>query len=125
MSFTRVVPVLRTFDTDKATEFYVDYLGMTIDWEHRFEPGLPLYRQVSRGELLLHLSEHHGDSTPGSVVYIYMTDVRGFHAELSEKFSVGHNKTGLTSMDGRTEFSVTDPFGNRLRFGELEQPTSP
>ncbi|MEX1009318.1 MAG: glyoxalase superfamily protein [Acidimicrobiia bacterium] len=120
MKFTSVVPILRTFDTDRATEFYVDYLGMTVDWEHRFEPDLPLYRQVSRGDLVLHLTEHQGDSTPGSVVYIYMTGVRDLHAELSEKFSVGRNKPGLESADGRTEFAVVDPFGNRLRFGELE-----
>lgn len=31
MEFARVVPVLRTFDTDKASEFYVDYLGMSVD----------------------------------------------------------------------------------------------
>lgn len=121
MKFTRVVPVLRTFDTDKATEFYVDYLGMTVDWEHRFEPDLPLYRQVSRGDLVLHLTEHHGDSTPGSVVYIYVTDVRALHAELSERASVGHNLPGLETSDGRTEFGVTDPFGNRLRFGEVPE----
>ncbi len=120
MKFTRVVPILRTFDTDKATEFYVDYLGMKVDWEHRFEPGLPLYRQVSRDDFVLHLTEHHGDSTPGAVVYIYMTGVRELHAQLSEKSSVGQNRPGLDSADGRTEFSVADPFGNRLRFGELE-----
>lgn len=120
MKFTRIVPVLRTFDTDKATEFYVDYLGMGVDWEHRFEPGLPLYRQVSRDDLVFHLTEHHGDSTPGAVIYIYMTGVRDLHAELSEKASVGHNQPGLGSSDGRTEFDVVDPFGNRLRFGELE-----
>lgn len=119
MKFSRVVPVLRTFDTEKATQFYVDYLGMSVDWEHRFEPGLPLYRQVSRGDLVLHLTEHHGDSTPGSVVYTYMRGVRDLHAELAEKASVGHNNPGLESVDGRTEFQVVDPFGNRLRFGEL------
>jgi ribosomal-protein-alanine N-acetyltransferase len=121
MKFTRVVPVLRTFDTDKATEFYVDYLGMSVDWEHRFEPGLPLYRQVSRADLVLHLTEHHGDGTPGSVVYVYMTGVRDLHAELSEKSSLGHNRPGLESAEGRTDFEVVDPFGNRLRFGEVDE----
>jgi ribosomal-protein-alanine N-acetyltransferase len=121
MDFTRVVPVLRTFDTDKATEFYVDYLGMTVDWEHRFEPGLPLYRQVSRGDLVLHLTEHHGDSTPGSVVYVYMTGVRELHAELSARSVVGHNRPGLEHTDRRTEFTVVDPFGNRLRFAEPDE----
>ena len=120
MKFSRVVPVLRTFDTEKATQFYVDYLGMSVDWEHRFEPGLPLYRQVSRGDLVLHLTEHHGDSTPGSVVYTYMRGVRDLHAELAEKASVGHNNPGLESVDGRTEVQVVDPFGKpRTLWGTL------
>jgi hypothetical protein len=34
---------------------------------------------------------------------------------------VGHNKPLLGEMDGRTEFYLVDPFGNRLRFGEIEQ----
>ena len=36
------VPILRSFDENKATEFYVDFLGFTIDWKHRFEATLPL-----------------------------------------------------------------------------------
>ena len=35
----RTVPVLRSFDEAKAREFYVDFLGFTVEWEHRFEPG--------------------------------------------------------------------------------------
>jgi hypothetical protein len=29
-------------------EFYVDFLGFKIDWQHRFEANFPLYLQVSR-----------------------------------------------------------------------------
>ena len=32
------VPVLRIFDVPRAVEFYCDYLGFTLDGEHRFEP---------------------------------------------------------------------------------------
>ena len=120
MKFTSVIPVLRTFDTDKATEFYVDYLGMKVDWEHRFEPDLPLYRQVSRNELVLHLTEHHGDSTPGSVVCVYVAGVRELHAELCTRSAIGHNTPGIDVETWGTEFQVTDPFGNRLRFTERE-----
>jgi hypothetical protein len=58
-------PILRIFDVAKAREFYVDYLGYAIDWEHRFERALPLYMQISRDDSTLHLSEHHGDGSPG------------------------------------------------------------
>lgn len=45
----------------------------------------PLYSQVSRGSLVLHLSEHHGDGTPGTHVFIWMKGIEEFHQELSEK----------------------------------------
>ena len=65
-NFTRVVPILRIFDIVKADEFYLGFLGFSVDWDHRFEPDAPLYRQISRGNLGLHLSEHHGDGCPRS-----------------------------------------------------------
>jgi catechol 2,3-dioxygenase-like lactoylglutathione lyase family enzyme len=58
--------VLRVFDQAKAEEFYIGYLGFTTDWEHRFEPDFPRYAQISGSDLIVHLSEHHGDGTPGS-----------------------------------------------------------
>ncbi|WP_369374059.1 glyoxalase superfamily protein [Promicromonospora sp. Populi] len=33
--------MLRIQDETYAREFYVDYLGFSVEWEHRFEPGLP------------------------------------------------------------------------------------
>ncbi len=36
VTFSRVVPILLIFDIDKVREFYVNYLGFAIDWEHRF-----------------------------------------------------------------------------------------
>jgi len=56
----RTIPILHVDSYEKATAFYVDWLGFTIDWEFRFEPGFPVYMQVSREGLLLHLSEHKG-----------------------------------------------------------------
>jgi Glyoxalase superfamily protein len=50
--------VLRSIDEAKAREFYVD-LGFAVDWEHRFEPGMPRYMQVSRAGIVFHISKHH------------------------------------------------------------------
>lgn len=77
-----VVPILRIFDEARAREFYVGYLGCTVDWEHRFDGRGPLYMQASRGSLVLHLSEHHGDGSPGQIVYVAVTGVLELHAEL-------------------------------------------
>jgi len=76
------VPILRIFDRAKAMEFYVDYLGFTLDWEHGYDDHSPLYAQVHRGATVLHLSEHHGDASPGGAVLVPVSDARCLHAEL-------------------------------------------
>jgi len=113
----RVVPVLRIFDVDKAKEFYVDYLGFTWDWEHRFGDNFPLYAQVSLGEFVLHLSEHYGDGTPGTVVYVEVRGVRAMHAELAAK-EYRYYKPGIEEDELGTCLNLMDPFGNRLRLNE-------
>jgi catechol 2,3-dioxygenase-like lactoylglutathione lyase family enzyme len=60
---TAIKPIFRMFDYDKATEFYVDWLGFKIDWEHGAE-GAPVYMQLSLNNIQLHLSEHHGRRQP-------------------------------------------------------------
>jgi catechol 2,3-dioxygenase-like lactoylglutathione lyase family enzyme len=119
----RAVPVLRIFDLDKAKEFYVDYLGFKVDWEHQFEPDLPVYMQVSRDDLVLHLSEHHGDSSPGAAVLIYTTGIEAFHAELAVK-RYKYARPGLeddADLNART-VTIKDPFGNSLRFFQRNEP---
>jgi uncharacterized glyoxalase superfamily protein PhnB len=116
MTLGRTIPILRIFDEAKAREFYVDFLGFEIDWEHRFEPGTPLYLQVSRDECVLHLSEHHGDSTPGSAIRIDTSDIDAFHAELASK-RYTYARPGINEMPwGTREVSIADPFGNKLTF---------
>jgi len=66
MRALQVIPILRIFSIEKAREFYLDYAGFHLDWEHRFDATAPLYMQVSRDGLVLHLSEHYGDGSPGT-----------------------------------------------------------
>ncbi|MBQ5961593.1 glyoxalase superfamily protein [Massilia sp. ZL223] len=116
MQLTKATPILRIFDERKAREFYVDFLGFQVDWEHRFEPDLPLYLQVSRGELVLHLSEHHGDCCPGAAMRIETSDIDALHAELAGK-RYGYARPQVEEMPwGSRDMSVKDPFGNRLTF---------
>jgi len=118
VEFGKVVPTFRIFSLEKAREFYVDFLGCKVDWEHTFEPGAPVYMQVSRGSLVLHLSEHHGDAIPGSSVMAYMTGIEELHRELIGK-QYRHNRPGLERLEwGIMQVSVVDPFGNRIRFSE-------
>ncbi|WP_282340631.1 glyoxalase superfamily protein [Pseudomonas sp. PS02288] len=110
------VPILRSFDEARARAFYLDYLGFSVDWEHRFEPGLPLYMQLSRDGCVLHLSEHHGDACPGAALRIPCADLPALHAELRAK-DYGFARPGIVETPWETrEMTLHDPFGNRLVF---------
>ncbi|NGN65395.1 VOC family protein [Streptomyces sp. A7024] len=117
--FRRTVPLFRIFDVEKAREFYVDYLGFTVDWEHRFSDGMPVYMQVSRGDLTLHLTEHYGDASPGATAYIEVDGVGELHAELQAK-EYPYLKPGVEEdATLGSVLELIDPFGNKLR---LVQP---
>lgn len=111
-----VVPVLRILDVAKAKEFYVDWLGFSIDWEHRFGENFPLYFQVSKDGIIIHLTEHYGDCIPGARIRIQLDSVAHFHNQLKEYryYKPGINKTEW----GTLEVSLIDPFGNHLVFSE-------
>ena len=112
----KVTPILRIFDEAKAREFYVDFLGFTVDWEHRFEAGMPLYMQVSKDNCILHLSEHFGDGSPGVHIRIEISDVDEFQQSLIAK-RYKHARPGVEEMPwGSREMSIADPSGNRLTF---------
>lgn len=115
--FDQAIPILRIFDIEKAREFYIGWLGFSIDWEHRFGENFPLYMQVSRAGLTLHLSEHHGDASPGSTCFVPMRGVAAFHDELLGK-QYRFNRPGLEDLPWGLQIQVYDPFGNRIRFCE-------
>lgn len=110
------VPIFRIFDEALAIQHYCDYLGCSRDWEHRFGPDFPIYLQVRLEQLVLHLSEHGGDCTPGARIRVQVEDLRAFHGRLSAK-SYRLAKPGLQDTPwGDWEMTVGDPFGNRITF---------
>lgn len=120
-SVGNITPILRIFDEAKAKEFYVGFLGFKVDWEHRFEKDLPLYLQVSRDGCVIHLSEHHGDCSPGAALRIETSGLDAFHGELiAKQYKFARPGINTPPWGGR-EVSVGDPFGNRLTFVEIAQ----
>lgn len=116
MKFGPVVPVLRMFDEAAARDFYGDFLGFTVTFEHRFEPGLPLYMGLRRGDAELHISGHNGDGSPGANIRIQVDDVDAFQQELLAK-QYKYARPGVVDQEwGARECSVGDPFHNRLTF---------
>jgi hypothetical protein len=116
MKFFAPIPIMRIFDEAKAKEFYVDWLGFHVDWARRFEPNTPVFMQVSRGECVLNLSEHHGDGAPGMYVRVRVDDLEAYHAELQSR-PYKYFRPGLADQEwGVREMVVYDGFGNRLIF---------
>ena len=116
MKIHSTTPILRIFDETKAKEFYVDYLGFDLEWEHRFTPGLPVYMEIRRDQCVLHLSEHHGDCCPGSAMRIEVDDIDELYADLGTKNFSYARPTLVETPWGTRDMSVKDPFGNRLTF---------
>ncbi|AWZ19046.1 hypothetical protein RTM1035_14577 [Roseovarius sp. TM1035] len=118
--FLRCSPILRIFDERKAREFYCDFLGFQVAFEHRFSEGMPLYLGLERADLTLHLSEHHGDASPGANVFVATANIRAFHRELAEK-NYAYNRPGLEDLPWGLQMQVNDPFGNRIRFCQKDE----
>ncbi|WP_128544429.1 glyoxalase superfamily protein [Larkinella soli] len=111
-----ITPILRIFDYDKAVDFYVNWLGFRIDWEHRFEDNTPVYMEISKSDLRLHLSEHHGDGVPGVKMLVEYPELENYHRELLDK-RYKYMRPGLEdAFWGALTMQVIDPFGNRLEF---------
>lgn len=114
----QTIPLLRIFDVAKTREFYADYLGFQIEWEHRFADDAPLYMQATRDGCVLHLTEHHGDCTPGSAVFIWMEGLDAFYAEIGAR-NYRFMRPGIETAFYKARcVTVIDPFGNRLIFNE-------
>jgi catechol 2,3-dioxygenase-like lactoylglutathione lyase family enzyme len=121
--FTRTFPILRIFDEARAKEFYVGFLGFKVDFEHRFEPDLPLFMEVSLGDTILHLSEHHGDGSPGAKIVIETIGLAAYQAALLAK-QYGFARPGLVDQPwGTTTMTVADPFFNHIVFSERRTET--
>ncbi|GAA2686158.1 MULTISPECIES: glyoxalase superfamily protein [Actinosynnema] len=103
----QVIPILRVAHAPTAVAWYAR-LGFEQRWEHRFEPGLPAFVEVARGEVRLFLSEHTGDARPDTLVYLRVRDVDAVAGE----FGVPVERAPW----GR-EVELRDPDGNRLRVG--------
>ncbi|MEQ4305846.1 glyoxalase superfamily protein [Plantactinospora sp. B6F1] len=124
------VPVLRIFAVDPAIQFYVDFLGFTLDFGGpNAGPGTAYYGQVSRDGTTLHLAETAYDAGQGATVFLWVDGVDELRERLNRRRTevpvwgpaVWTPRVERAQWDGRV-LTVADPFGNHLRFGEPDDP---
>jgi catechol 2,3-dioxygenase-like lactoylglutathione lyase family enzyme len=116
------IPVLRITSLAEAKEFYVDFLGFKFDWGNDEPQAAHAYAQVSRNGVQLHLAETSQGGRPAALLFRDMRSLTELHRELiARKTRFAPTDIRFTPWDSR-EFSVTDPFGNHLRFWENNPP---
>jgi len=121
VSLNQVIPVLRVGSRAAAREFYVDVLGFKFDWGDEAGTERGFYAQVSRTDLQLHLTS---DSPPqaGADVYFRMQGIDALFREVKAKLAAVHPLAIHDTFYDARELAIEDPFGNRLRFVEINPP---
>lgn len=103
----QVIPILRTADAATSVQWY-ERIGFVKESEHRFAEDLPAFVAVVRGPIKLFLSEHAGDASPDTLVYLRVDDVDAIAGEFGVE---------VESAPWAREIELCDPDGNRLRIG--------
>ena len=111
------IPTFRITDYQKAIDFYIDLLGFNIDWEHRFGETEPIYMQISKNGLVLHLSENVRFKT-GVVVFVETKGIEKFRKNILNTKNGNLIPDILTTNWNTKQLEIEDPFGNLLRFNE-------
>lgn len=111
----QVIPILRVENAATAVAWY-QRLGFQKESEHRFEPHLPAFVTIVRGNMRLFLSEHKGDARPGTLIYVRVKDVFAVAKEF---------QTAVVEQPWAHEIELQDPDGNRLRVGTSLTRESP
>ena len=101
----QAVPILRVLDVDASLPWWTR-LGFAEEFRHVFEPGLPRSVGVVREGCRVYLSEHTGDASGPSLVYLWVPDVERIAADLG---------ADVEQVPWARECEVTDPDGNRVR----------
>jgi hypothetical protein len=81
--------------------------------------------QVSRDGLVLQLSDHHGDGSPGVHITIEMEGIRAFHAEIAARpYNYFNPAVEKAHWGDALRMGVIDPAGNHIEFIEPQKPAS-
>ena len=115
------IPIFRIFDYDRAIEHYIGWMEFKIDWQKYLDENSPVYMQISKGDLVLHLSGHSGDCSPGARIYIENYPGLGEYHKLLIAKNYKYNRPGIGEsywVKGVTEMETIDPFGNKITFTE-------
>ncbi len=120
-----ITPFIKCSDIKESLTFYTTVLDFKVAQAPDPDPEsfMSMYALLQRNEHHLHLSQHAGDGVFGNVIYIQVNDIHEKYTEFLNNGLKRQEKSGLTmelteQTWGMKEFYVTDPDGNRIRFGQ-------
>jgi uncharacterized glyoxalase superfamily protein PhnB len=121
--FTKIVPVLKVSEMQRAVDFYTGILGFEVCWRAASDGGGENCMLRAGGvDLLLSTGSHLGDKPQFTgTLYFNMEGVREFFEQIKSKVEI---VWPLETMDyGQMEFGVRDRDGYTLAFAEAVNET--
>ncbi len=120
-----IEPFIKCSNIKESLQFYSCLLDFNVIQSPDPSPGsfLSLYAFLERDDSFVHLSEHSGDGVFGNVLYIRVHDIDAIYKGFLNNGLKMQNRAGITMKPtiqtwGMKEFSVSDPDGNRITFGQ-------
>ena len=123
-----IEPFIKCTNSYESVDFYTKILDFTLRQAPDPDPSsfMSKYAYLEREGSFVHISAHAGDGEFGNIIYVRVTDVESLYKQFinngieSEK-TQGNGRIGMhiTSQSwGMKEFTVVDPDGNKITFGE-------
>jgi len=115
-------------DLKSSIKFYTEILDFSIHTapdpdENAF---MSKYALLKRGDSFMHLSSHEGDGVFGNLIYVRIKGIeelykkiinRGINTDVPDKYPALTIKL-IDQTWGMKEFSVRDPDGNKVTYGQ-------
>lgn len=127
-----IQPFIKCSSIGESLAFYTEILDFTVNLPPSPIPDsfMSKYASLDRNGYKVHLSEHEGDGVFGNVVYIEVDNIDSLFEEFkSNGLNVSHPEKlpairlfPTEQTWGMKEFSVSDPDGNRIVFGQSIKP---
>lgn len=120
-----IEPFIKCSNLIASLAFYTEVLDFTVIVPPDPDPEefLSRYSLIDRRGSSVHLSSHSGDGVYGTLNYVRVDNIDNLYKKLVERGLTAAGNPGVVIEPveqtwGMKEFSVVDPDGNKLTFGQ-------
>lgn len=116
MRAKELIPTIGVADLDEAIAFYTK-MGFKKEW--KWPENQPTHAEVSIDGIKVMMVRKEEDNIQKADLYIIVEGVIDFHKKISGRLN---HISGLEKTDyGMLDFSLDDPWGNFITFGESSE----